>query len=413
MKIFVVSWFYPPVTTSEALVTYKLLSNSKHEYYLCSASSEQWSYSKKSELTSKNVKQFIINTNDFDEFIDKTIQKFEELSKTIKFDAVMTRSMPPESQKVGLKIKTINSEIPWIVSLADPIGNNPYETNTLILSNKIKLIRNCYLNAPYFFLKHVSKYARNKYTKNLSYLFKFEQKVIKKADIVIVPTYEQGKFIMFEDEIFNNKCMIVPHSYDITLYPKNIKREDDKFTFSFIGHSDNLRSIEPVVKAVKMLKDFNPEFVDKIRIRLIGNIPQKIINMIYVFFLQDIITVEGTVNYEESLRIMKESDCLIHVDAYFETLENGSIFFAAKIADYLGAKKPILGITNPFCPAGKIITSTGGKCTSKKVEDVAKAIFDIVQNPPKINETSKLYDAKVVTKEYDEELERRIKNVKK
>ena len=59
MKIFVASWFYPPVTTSEALVTYKLFSNSKHEYYVCSASSKQWSYNNETELKSENVKQFV------------------------------------------------------------------------------------------------------------------------------------------------------------------------------------------------------------------------------------------------------------------------------------------------------------------------------------------------------------------
>ena len=75
MKIFVASWFYPPVTTSEALVTYKLFSNSKHEYYVCSASSKQWSYNSDTELKSDNVKQFIIDTDSFDVFIDETIKK--------------------------------------------------------------------------------------------------------------------------------------------------------------------------------------------------------------------------------------------------------------------------------------------------------------------------------------------------
>ena len=43
MKIFVISWFYMPVTTSEALVTYKLLSKSKNEYVIVSAKSNKWS----------------------------------------------------------------------------------------------------------------------------------------------------------------------------------------------------------------------------------------------------------------------------------------------------------------------------------------------------------------------------------
>ena len=116
MKIFVSSWFYPPVTTSEAIVTYKLLSNSQNEYYLCSASSSQWTYNKVTDLKSDNVEQYIIDTDNFDEYIDKTVEKYIELSKDIKFDAIMTRTMPPEPQEVGLRIKKIDKDIPWIVS---------------------------------------------------------------------------------------------------------------------------------------------------------------------------------------------------------------------------------------------------------------------------------------------------------
>ena len=91
MKIFVVSWFYPPVTTSEAFVTYKLLSNSKNEYYLCSASSSRWSYNSKSELESDNIKHYTIDTDDFDEFNERTVELYKKLSKKIKLDAIITR----------------------------------------------------------------------------------------------------------------------------------------------------------------------------------------------------------------------------------------------------------------------------------------------------------------------------------
>ena len=34
-KILVISWFYPPINSSEGLVTYKLLRNSKLQYDVC------------------------------------------------------------------------------------------------------------------------------------------------------------------------------------------------------------------------------------------------------------------------------------------------------------------------------------------------------------------------------------------
>lgn len=409
MKIFVVSWFYPPVTTSEALVTYKLFANSKNEYYVCSALSNNWSYKSETKLESKNIHQIPFDVDNFDDFEKLCLEKYEELSKKIKFDAIMTRSMPPESQNVGLKIKEIDRDIPWIVSLADPIGNNPYETIYPFMYNKHRIIRNLYMEFPQFAVNNLTKLSRNKFTRNLAKLNKLQEKVINKADAVIVPTKEQGEYIFHNEKKFKKKCLVVPHSYDLSLYPKVQKKKNDKFTFAFIGHTDKLRSIKSFIEGLRLIKEINPEVLNNIKLRLIGNIPKEIENMIYVYFLQDVVSVEGSVNYFESLKIMQEADCLIHVDAAFDNLPNGSIFFAAKIVDYLGARRPILGLTNPKCPAGRIITATGGICCEKEELDVAKAIIKIYNNGLTLNEEeAEKYNCKNVAKLYDKELERII-----
>lgn len=412
MRIFVASWFYVPVTTSEALVTYKLLANSKHEYVVCSAKSNKWSYNKDSELTGDNIQQHIINTDNFDEFVDETVKLYFELSKTQKFDAIMTRSLPPESQYVGFKIKEIDKDVKWIASLADPIGNNPYETYVYFLQHHRKFVRQAYFHAPHFFLEKVCKVLGKlgKPTFKLMYdLNKLEQDVVKAADVIITPNEAQAKFIMYEDEIRNQKSLVVPHSYDRRFYPEASDKKNDKFTFTFIGHSDNLRSVEPFVRAVYMLKEINPEVYNNIKVRLIGNIPSKIKDMVYVYFLQDVISIEGSVDYFESLKIMQESDCLLHVDAWFNHLENGSIFFAAKIADYLGTGHKILGVTDPKCPAGQIITTCGGECCLMSPYDVAKNMVKLYYNRGEmIPEEAARYDARAVAENYDEELERRL-----
>ena len=34
-RILVISWYFPPINSSEGLVTYKLLKNSKYQYDVC------------------------------------------------------------------------------------------------------------------------------------------------------------------------------------------------------------------------------------------------------------------------------------------------------------------------------------------------------------------------------------------
>ena len=44
-RILVISWFFPPVNSSEGLVTYKLLNNSKFTYDVYTQNSnDNWSY---------------------------------------------------------------------------------------------------------------------------------------------------------------------------------------------------------------------------------------------------------------------------------------------------------------------------------------------------------------------------------
>lgn len=409
MKIFVASWFYVPVTTSEALVTYKLFANSEHEYVVCSAKSNKWSYKKESEMTSPNIRQYIIDTDDFDDFVAKAVETYKELSKNEKFDAIMTRSLPPESQYVGFKIREFDPSIKWIASLADPIGNNPYETRFYFLENRHKLVRKLYMHAPHFFLDKIAPLIKKPMFQKLSQLYKLEKRVLREADVIITPTEAQAEYIMRDPALRDQKSLVVPHSYDSRFYPQNSAPSNDKFTFTFIGQSDNYRSVEPIVRAVLLLKDINPDLFKKIHVRLVGNIPVNIKNMVYVFFLQDVISIEPPCDYFRSLQIMQESDCLMHIDAPFETLPNGSIFFAAKIADYLGAKRKILGLTNKLSPAGKIITSCGGLCCDPSAYDVAKNMVAIIRGGGDFNEAeAEKYASKNVAKDYDENLKRRL-----
>ena len=115
MRVFVASWFFPPSTSSEGIVAYKLLKNSTHEYEVCSAVSDQWGYNK----------QFLVETDSINEWVEEAIFIFEREHERKPYDAIMTRSMPPESIDVAKAIKEKHPDLPWIASLGDPISRVP------------------------------------------------------------------------------------------------------------------------------------------------------------------------------------------------------------------------------------------------------------------------------------------------
>ena len=125
-RILVISWFYPPVNSSEGLVTYKLLKASQYSYDVFTQKNNAlWSYGNKDTLPeAKNVNSIFAKAKNLNDWMLEAVEYYRK--NIDKYDIVMTRSMPPESHKIGLKLKEINPKLKWIASFGDPLANNPY-----------------------------------------------------------------------------------------------------------------------------------------------------------------------------------------------------------------------------------------------------------------------------------------------
>lgn len=368
MRIFVAAWYYPPVTSSEGIVTYKLLRCSSHEYDVFSSTSKQWSYHKEfNTRDEKNIHVYSIQTDDIMTWVDACIEKFEELYPARQYDCIMTRSTPPESILVGLRIKEKHPEIKWIASLADPVANNPYElvayidNNPFLKEREKKQFRADLMGSDLSALTKWESRAENG-SKLLCKLRRWESETVQKADLIISPTDRQLEYINGQGGM-KAKYFPVPHSFCSDFYEAEEKSKTDRIVFSYTGYSDEYRSLEPIVNAVHALKQSDSPALDKLLFRFVGNIPRKLQDKILNYELQDYIHVEAPVDYFESLRVMQESDWLLHVDAFFPELEpGGSLFFAGKLADYLGTGHPILALTGEGSPADRIVNEAGGIC---------------------------------------------------
>lgn len=368
MNIFVASWFFPPSTSSEGIVTYKLLRNSRHNYDVFSSTSKQWGYKASMRLHGeKNIHSYTIETDDIQEWVDSCVAQFETLYPQRQYSYVMTRSTPPESILVGQRIKEKYPQVKWIASLADPVANNPYELKAYIddcptlFDGDKQALRQALRSSNEALLEPWEKRPESG-IQLLCKLKRWENIVLKQADMIISPTGRQLRYIT-DGQSWNPKFFALPHSFDPTFYLEAKGKTSDKVVFSYIGYSDNLRSLEPIVRAVRLLSQNGSPFLDKLEIHFIGNHPRMIQDMILNYYLEHIIKCYPGVDYERSLALMQESDWLIHVDAFFPELQpGGSIFFAGKLADYLGANRPILALTGEGSPAYQIVQEAGGAC---------------------------------------------------
>lgn len=387
MRVYVASWFFPPATSSEGIVTYKLLRNSQHEYDVCSAKSDQWGYKHELPVQADNIRVIPVVTDDIDVWAQRAIEVFEQEHARQPYDAIMTRSMPPESIDVGVAIKKNHPDLPWIASLADPIALNPYSIKDLILEDenrddreKASLI-NAISNG--FGIEIAED---DPAVQHLRKMKEIEDRAVNGADALIFPCDTLKSYVLGTRQ--RKHAYAIPHSFDRELEgeqryaPAAGVSPDKPVTFTFLGHTDHLRSLNPLVLALHHIQTTNPAMLERIRVRCIGNIPSETRDLIYNFHLHNVVTVEPSVDYLTSLRIMSESAWLVHVDALFESLEEtgGSVFFAGKIADYMGTDAPILGITGHGSPAQGMIERAGGACVGQdEVPLLAETLIKIAE----------------------------------
>ena len=419
-KILVISWFYPPINSSEGLVTYKLLRNSKLQYDVCmQESNASWSYGKNEKLPEAvNVTRIPVAADDLEVWKEAAVEYFRKNKE--KYDIVMTRSMPPESHMIGLKIKEIKPEIIWIASFGDPIANNPFvlkDMNTLSpYSHKFRRTGIRELISPKRILKNALwKKRTNDSLEPFRREQKLEEDILRQCDYVILNNkYQEAYMLGSYDESIKSKALVLPHSYDSTLYPETTgeTKVNKKIRMVYIGHLNDIRTPHLLFEAVNQLKEMKPDLDDRLEIQLYGNMSDK--EKVYLLDneLLDVVQIKKPVDYRTSLAIMKESDWLIHIDANLSGVLDENIFFAAKLTDYIGAGKPIFGITMFDGAGADVIRDVNGLTVSYTADEIRNYLYLIVYKNYTIQMESgknkEQYNAVNVAARFDEFVKNRV-----
>lgn len=421
-KILVISWFFPPVNSSEGLVTYKLLNNSNYEYDVYTQkSNDSWSYGKSDFLPlNKNVNSIYSNACNLTDYFKEGLKYFEDNQD--KYDIVMTRSMPEESHMIGLEIKKIKPEIIWIASFGDPIGNNPFTLKALQSNNPYSL-RNRYQRQMGMkeilslkrCLKDIIYKKNNKKSYNLFIKSKniLEKNIVKNADYIICNNDYQKKYIIDNNNVEAEKFIVLPHTFDEKLYPHKEKKISSKIVFTYIGHLDDIRTPKLFLEAINDMYQENNDLKDKVEFDFYGNMSNN--DKLYIINndLTDFVKIKKPVSYETSLKIMKNSDWLLHIDANIFDILNENIFFAAKLADYIGTGNKIIGLTMLDGASADILRKINALILTYSKEEIKNYLyliiykqFDIKMNEKTMNE----YNAKTVANKFDQFIEKEVLN---
>ncbi|MGI5862698.1 MAG: hypothetical protein ACOX6T_11660 [Myxococcales bacterium] len=277
-----------------------------------------------------------------DGFLKACLEHYQ--ARAGEYDFVISHSNEVHCHRVAWEIRR-RSGLPWIAYFGDPSAKNPY----------VRYMR----DYPYW------------QEDNESERIAFEQ-----ADRLVFNNEYQRRLMLEGFEQHAAKSRVIAHAFDPEMYSAQpAARSTEKF---LLGHFGTLYSVkrkaEVLFRGIDRLLQIYPEYRDRFLVELYGSTTALDLAAHSAMRHRDHVAFRGQVGYVESLAKMCEMDALVLIDAFFSVEEDGlafSPFLPCKLADYLGAKKPIVGITMKDGPCADILRASGNLVADERTDRVA------------------------------------------
>jgi glycosyltransferase involved in cell wall biosynthesis len=368
-KVLVVSWHFPPYRSSSAFNLFKRLKDTGYEYDVLQIKRAEQPDNEKMfrYATSRfNRYEIVVPTEDARDsgarahYVEKVLEFYRRLDEHNHYRVMISHSNEVASHLAAMALKKINPDLRWVASFGDPIASNPY-------------------NEAYKF----PMLAEDSRT---------EAEVLQQADRIIVTNrYQQA--IVSESQavpVDISKFFVLPHCFDERMYPRqatslqpleHAEGEMRIFRFRHVGMLYKFkRTSEPFMRGAQRLLEKHPELKGRFALEFFGA-NDRYIRAAADYGLAGVVSYEGTVSYLESLAVMTQADCLLLRDADFsdQGLRN-TPFYPGKLADYLGAKKPILAVTmENGCVPDMLAELGGASLTEEDIDGIAEAMLEAIR----------------------------------
>jgi glycosyltransferase involved in cell wall biosynthesis len=238
-------------------------------------------------------------------------------------DLLVTFGSPMSDHLIGLELKR-RFNVPWVAHFSDPWADNPF-------------------------------LGYDQLTRSLNRTL--ERRVLLAADRLVFTSEETVKlFASKHPPGVSAKARVVPHAFEPESFRGSAARDDSAIVVRYLGDFYGRRTPAPLFAALRELLAVEPATLEGVRFELVGSQGDGQLEHAGLGSLPEgLIVVRQPVKYLESLRLMTSANGLLVVDAPAEV----SVFLPSKLIDYVGAGRPVLGITPPGT-ASSLIRRLGG-----------------------------------------------------
>ncbi len=292
------------------------------------------------------------------------------------FSLIYTTSYPYSDHLMGLHLKKLFPDIPWVADFRDEWTKNPY-----------------LLDKPHNKLR-------------MSIERKMEKSVLNTADILITNTPIMLKNFLAIDENLKSKFYVIPNGYDSEDFTEVTAKPSNKvFTLTYTGLLYGRRKPDTFFEALSGLIGEGKVDRQTIQVNLIGNFKTDELNdKISKYGLNGVVELLPYMDHNLCLDRLINSDALLLIEGVGPGAE---AFYTGKIFEYIKTGRPILGVIPAKGAAAGIIeeTRTGLVSDFNDIKGIGDKLYRLYtdwkegrETCSPDNEKIELYDRRNLTK---------------
>ncbi|MGM0463548.1 MAG: glycosyltransferase [Bacteroidota bacterium] len=272
------------------------------------------------------------------------VSRASELISKEDIKYIITTSPPHSTQLIGLKLKSLFPDIKWIADLRDPWTDI------------------------YYYKQFYGSLPARIYDRRL------EKKVLHKADKIITVGESLASLFAEKQKDPDKNISVITNGYDEEDFVNiTAKPASGKMTITYTG---SVTDQYPVKEFLDVINDiFISNTIDKLSVRIVGRVPEKIESMINSYPVSRAISIIPYTDHRQSIKYMMESNILLLLIPDYHL---NKLIITGKVFEYLRAGKPILAIGPHEGDAAKIIREAQAGETFEKngIESIKSFILD-------------------------------------
>lgn len=243
-------------------------------------------------------------------------------------DVLASFGMPMSGHLLALAIRR-RTGLPWLAHFSDPWADNPFRD-----TGRVARLVNAAM----------------------------ERRVLAQADRILFTSGRTLELVMRKyPPSWRARAAVLPHAWDTDNFGAPLgpaAPPDATLAIRHIGNCYGARSPQPLFAALAHIALHRPRALEGVAFELVGRVSPALLDSPDLRALPPgLVRVRGPVSYRESLQLAQGSAALLVIDAPSRA---GSVFLPSKLIEYIGARRPVWGITPPGEAADLIAQWAGG-----------------------------------------------------